>query len=478
MAFIQIAAEPESIEGASLDGLGGAYVRGRRKGSRRCYSWKTGRYTRKRNCSPSRRTRRGGKRRGRSVRIGAFKRSYKGGRRPTFRSIKGVGRRCVKILASGKWKFMKAAACGGKSAARKGKKGRKRSYGGWGKPRWARVGKAGRRCVVTNKRTGRRSFVKSSRCTGKRRPGLRGLSGLALGPLGAVSPTVAVMAETGDLDEMGTDLAGRRKGRRAKSHCTAVKRGKGGYCACAHRGGGKGKKGAFSAKCHAKGLKVRRAPRRGSFRGYEPADQEFEMGDQGLQGATASLPRSCKRFTTIHSAALGRDIQVCADLSNDPADGSLGYYGGMGYGLGFDIMSVARPAVGVAIGGVVAALLTRFGGKIPGLNRVPWGGVGLAGLASMAAALFGPAQFRGQAAGAFTGVAAVAAYKLLSGEGPPSFLAGYGDYGGLGAIVPELGAIVPEQLSGAGGVDVLAGDGDGVDVLSGAFGSLPFAGAH
>ena len=86
------------------------------------------------------------------------------------------------------------------------------------------------------------------------------------------------------------------------------------------------------------------------------------------------------------------------------------------------------------------------------------------------AALFGPAQDRGHAATAFTGVAAVGVFQLLN-SGP---LAGYG---GMGAIVPELGAIVPESLSG-GSVDVLAGDADGVNVLSGSFGSLPFAGAH
>ena len=210
---------------------------------------------------------------------------------------------------------------------------------------------------------------------------------------------MAILAN-GDETEMATDLAGRRRG---KSHCTAVKRGKGGYCACAKRAPGKAARGAFKAKCKAKKLTVRRAPRRGSFKGYEAADQEFLMGDQGLQGINATgQPRNCKRFTTIHSLALGRDIQVCAEVEDGPKDGSLGYYGGMGYGLGFDLMSVAKPAIGVAIGGGIAAVLDRWCPD-PGLNRIPLGGVVLAGWPPPGRRC-SAVQFRSQAARAFTGV--------------------------------------------------------------------------
>ena len=485
MSFVNIAADPETADsmGASLGGLSGAWV-GRGKKKRRCYSYKRRKFVAKRNCQPSRRTTKFHKKRGsRRVIGGAAVLS----RRAHWANIKGVGRRCVKLLASGRRRIVKSSICGG--TTKRGKKGQKRSAGSWGLPVWKKHGKAGRRCVVRNKKGGY-ALVKSSRCKGKRRAGLRGFEGFGFdlptdlaGTSLSGTSAVAILAN-GDETEMATDLAGRRRG---KSHCTAVKRGKGGYCACAKRAPGKAARGAFKAKCKAKKLTVRRAPRRGSFKGYEAADQEFLMGDQGLQGINATgQPRNCKRFTTIHSLALGRDIQVCAEVEDGPKDGSLGYYGGMGYGLGFDLMSVAKPAIGVAIGGGIAAALDRWGARIPGLNRIPLGGVVLAGLASLGAALFGPVRFRGQAAGAFTGVAAVAAYKLLKGEP----MTGDAAVTGLGVIVPELGAIVPEMAGfrGAGGIDVLAGGdtyddavggfGQTVDVLAGAFGSLPFAGAH
>ena len=41
-------------------------------------------------------------------------------RKAVKKHIKGVGTRCVKVLASGKWKFMKNSACGlGRKKSRK-----------------------------------------------------------------------------------------------------------------------------------------------------------------------------------------------------------------------------------------------------------------------------------------------------------------------------------------------------------------------
>ena len=125
MSFVNIAADPETADsmGASLGGLSGAWV-GRGKKKRRCYSYKRRKFVAKRNCQPSRRTTKFHKKRGsRRVIGGAAVLS----RRAHWANIKGVGRRCVKLLASGRRRIVKSSICGG--TTKRGKKGQKRSAG-------------------------------------------------------------------------------------------------------------------------------------------------------------------------------------------------------------------------------------------------------------------------------------------------------------------------------------------------------------
>ena len=506
MAFTSIVAPAETSDGTAtpvvgpLAGLSGAWV-GRGKKKRRCYSYKRRKFVAKRNCQPSRRTRKP-RRRGRV----AVARRRKGTRRVTvgrafWKSFGKAGKRCVKKQSNGMLRLVKSSACGGKRkgrvAAARRRTGSAR-VGRYGRYHWKSFGKAGKRCVATTRTKGHKGFtiVKSSKCKGgKRRSSLRGFEGMDLGfdfPVefaGATglegTPAVAILADAEAGEPEGTDLGRYGRRRKAKSHCTAVKRDRKGHCACAHRAPGKGKRGAFAQKCDAKHLSMRKAPRRrgSGLRGYESADQEFLMGDQGLSGTT-DLPRKCSRFVSIHSEALGRDVKVCADLGgvDDVSDGPLAG-GGLARHYGFGMVGGGLgPAAGVVIGAVGAAILNKFGASIPGIKSIPWGGVGAAALAAAAAAYF--PKTRAAGIGALTGVASVVAYKFISGEGAPSVApsAGYSGYrGGLGAIVPELGAIVPEMGGMGQHIDVMSGNdggmGDGVDVLAGAFGSLPFAGA-
>ena len=47
-------------------------------------------------------------------------------RKPVIKMIKGVGRRCVQILSSGKWRFRPNSACGLKKKTTKTKRKGKR----------------------------------------------------------------------------------------------------------------------------------------------------------------------------------------------------------------------------------------------------------------------------------------------------------------------------------------------------------------
>lgn len=313
-----------------------------------------------------------------------------------------------------------------------------------------------------------------------------------------------------------------------------------GTCVCKRWGAGSAAPGrALGDMCQSAGLHFAMGQYLGNtsnFAGRKVADKAVG----GLDAATAEfmadaapkasdVPRTCKSFVTEHSEALGRDIKVCSELG-DPTpvaemagagvtdkanDGNLAGPLAKFYGLAEVGTGSPGPVVGTLAGPALAVILSKYAGNIPVVNKLgAYGGIAAAG--ALAFGLTRLPQYKSAGMGALMGLGALTVGVMLSHQmkvalgpatevalGPATDLVGY-----LGAIVPDLGAIVPEEFGAivpeefygygdqvdvlAGGyqnVDVLAGNGPqvdvlaqydddaGVDVLAGAFGSLPFAGA-
>ena len=222
-------------------------------------------------------------------------------------------------------------------------------------------------------------------------------------------------------------------------------------------------------------------------KGFFGLDDNFVavLGDTPVPG---NLPRTCKRFDTIHSEAFDHDVKVCtelgdpmqitqihgSDLNGAPVDGALAgplakYYGlaQVGGGLG--------PSAGVLLGGGVAAVASAIAPMIPVIKGLPYNNLLTAAALGGLATLHPITRSAGYGALFFTGGLVV--YGLVK-----NVMSRSGVVKGLGAIVPErfngLGAIVPERgFQAYRNVDVLAGGDNEIDVLAGSFGGLPFAGA-
>ena len=445
----------------------------------------------------------GGRKKGRRKKAA----SCKVGRKHFWTPTK-AGPRCMSVGKSGRGKPKFAAS----KCCRRGAKGwrgakRRRIVRPYGIPFWMSVGRAGRRCAMRTPRGLR--FRTSARCKRVRTAvsgvrgmhGLRGLRAYFRGMEGYTMPaldsrSVAILGDAGlGLAEAlptvvaDADLDGRRRRRGARRrrramHCVRVARGRNGRCVCKKWAKGR-RAGTFKRACGRAGLRMGFAGLRGLddvALGEVAADREFRLDGVDLGGQ--EVPKKCTRWETVKSPAFGRPVKVCAafdgldDDMDAPLNGALAKWAGLGQvggGIG--------PTAGVVIGGILAALAAKFGGAVPVLGGLP--PVLLAAAAAGVAALALP-RYRQAAVGALVGIGTVGAYKVISS----------GTFAGLGAIVPEmegLGAIVPE-LEGLGAqVDVLSdyedededededemsGFGAQVDVLSGAFGSLPFAGAH
>jgi len=283
--------------------------------------------------------------------------------------------------------------------------------------------------------------------------------------------------------------------------------------------------------------------------GLDAATEEF-LADANPVAKT--VPTKCKKFETIYSEALGRDVKVCADLAGVGAESSelngldIGAEDGAlagplakwyGFGVLGEDMPIG-PLAGAAAAGVLAAVGVKVASKIPGLDKIPHGGLLLTGL--VAGALTAMPRTRAFGIGALTGVATVAMFNIVGrlinntaaeayegdlgedwdmygydglgyddgdddddvqvlsdyGDEVQVLTAGFGDVGNMSAIVEEVdgygfGEIVPEmdgfgeivpEMDGFGEVvaeeDMYGlGQDEGVEILSSAFGSLPFAGA-
>ena len=266
--------------------------------------------------------------------------------------------------------------------------------------------------------------------------------------------------------------------------------------------------------------------------GLDAATEEF-LADANPVAKT--VPTKCKKFETIYSEALGRDVKVCSDLAGAGADHSelngldIGAEDGALAGplakwYGFGVLGEELPIgplAGAAAAGALAAVGVKVAGRIPGIDRIPHGGLLLTGL--VGAGLTAMPRTRAFGIGALTGVATVAMFNIvgrlvgntaaqayegdlgdygydmygLGADGGVEVLSdygdevqvltnGFGDVGNMGAIVEEVdgygfGEVVPE-MDGFGEVvaeeDMYGlGADEGVEVLSSAFGSLPFAGA-
>ena len=289
-------------------------------------------------------------------------------------------------------------------------------------------------------------------------------------------------------------------------HCNAVVRNRAGTCSCRSWSPGAALSGSrFGDLCRKEGLTLG-LPRRTAMAGSglaAQAEAEFMADARPTLGA---VPKTCKKFQKVYSEALGKDVKVCADfgmemkpgldgirpISDGPLAGGLAKW----YGLG-QVGGGVGPAAGVIGGGLLAVLAAKVAPSIPGINRLgTWAGLALAAAAAGAATLYPKTKQLG--VGALMGLGALAVGVVLAkqmnvtlAEVVPDDLGG-----GWAGITPDEAAYEADAFGDDGGVNVLSSAGDEVDVLSaidtdplsglgagqvdvlsGAFGSLPFAGA-
>jgi len=343
---------------------------------------------------------------------------------------------------------------------------------------------------------------------------------------------VAAVISDGDLGRYAAkaSTSGRKRRSDAGSsrRCTKVKRSRTGSCVCAKWAKGKARPGEkLTDKCNSAGLRLAIAPHlgrrhkrglRGIFAGMDalgaPAAGMAEAANEEfLADATPELgevPRHCTKFDTVWDEALEKEVKVCAEFGDSIAVEDLNGAPTLAVGPSLDDSDLAGPlaknygfgAVGGGTGPATAAVGGALAASIMAKHVVPLLGplasVQMAGTlipAAVAGVLAWRPQTRSLGIGALTGIGILAAYEMVQKIGIGGSLAGY-EFGAITADMDgyDLGAIVGDMdgydgmgdyddvdvLSDYDDVDVLSGDlGEegGVDVLSGAFGSLPFAGA-
>jgi len=477
----------------------GQFVWKGRGKSRRCYDTKKNQFAKKASCN-GRRKAAAGKRRAARKAAPAGKRRFvmrKGRCRDTVKNVFAAKNKCNgrRKAAAGKRRSTRTAATGRRRAAR-GRYVMKTSKAG---KKYCWDTKEGFFASVSKCKTAgaarKRSTASPKRRT-RRRSSRAGMSGAGV--------DVAILGDAGFQYEIIDTKRGRR---------------------CREVGG----RFAKMEMCNMANQ---------DLSGLDAATEEF-LAD--ANPVVKTVPTKCKKFETIYSEALGRDVKVCSDLAGVGAESSelngldIGAEDGAlagplakwyGFGVLGEDMPIG-PLAGAAAAGALAAVGVKVAGKIPGIDKIPHGGLLLTGI--VAGALTAMPRTRAFGIGALTGVATVAMFNIVGrlvgntaaeayegdlgedwgmyghdglgygddddgvqvlgdyGDEVQVLTAGFGDVGNMGAIVEEVdgygfGEVVPEMDDGFGEVvaeeDMYGlGQDEGVEILSSAFGSLPFAGA-
>lgn len=411
-----------------------------------------------------------------------------GGGHPAFK--KGGGRK--RAPGGGRPVHKRKTTSTGKSKARKTTSRARKATSGAVKRKGAFFSKNGRCYKLLP--SGGAQAAKKEKCVERGLMGFRGAGG------DGASTMVAILSGAGP--EVETKVKHAR-------HCTAVTRNRVGTCSCRSWGPGGALAGSrFGDLCRKEGLTLGLPPRKAAMAGSglaAQAEAEFMADARPTLGA---VPKTCKTFKKVYSEALGKNVKVCADFGEEMkagldgirpiSDGNLA--GGLAkwYGLG-QVGGGVGPAAGVIGGGLLAVLAAKVAPMIPGVNRLgTWAGLALAAAAAGAATLYPKTKQLG--VGALMGLGALAVGVVLAkqmnvtlAEVVPDDLGGYDGWAG---ITPDEAAYEADAFGDDGGVNVLSSSGDEVDVLSaidtdplsgmgngevdvlsGAFGSLPFAGA-